>query len=104
MAGLEAIRKTIAAGVNVNVTLIFSVERYADVIDAYLSGLEDRVNKGLPVDGIHSVASFFVSRVDGLVDKQLNDLIRMAKYLQEELHLYAGKAAIANSKKAYQLY
>ncbi len=102
--GLDAIRKTIAAGVNVNVTLIFSVERYDEVMDAYLAGLEDRLAEGLPIDGIHSVASFFVSRVDGLVDKQLEDLHKNGKISAEELQNLSGKAAIANSKMAYQLY
>ena len=102
--GLGAIRQTIAAGINVNVTLIFSVERYAEVIDAYISGLEDRVKEGLPIEGIHSVASFFVSRVDGLVDKKLTDLHKNGKISEDQLQLFSGKAAIANSKKAYQLY
>jgi hypothetical protein len=67
-AGIPAIRKAIAAGVNVNVTLIFSLTRYAEVMDAYLSGLEDRAAAGNPIDHIASVASFFVSRVDSKVD------------------------------------
>ncbi|MAT41074.1 MAG: transaldolase [Anaerolineaceae bacterium] len=102
--GLQAIRKTISAGVNVNVTLIFSVERYEEVIDAYISGLEDRVNQGLPIDGIHSVASFFVSRVDSLIDKKLTSLHQEGKISADELQEYSGKAAIANSKMAYKLY
>ncbi|MEN4042096.1 MAG: transaldolase family protein, partial [Anaerolineaceae bacterium] len=75
-AGIPAIRQAIAAGINVNVTLIFSLSRYAMVMDAYLSGLEDRVAQNLPIGSIASVASFFVSRVDSKVDQQLERLIR----------------------------
>src|SRR4030066_2267582 len=62
--GLSAIRQSIAAGININITLIFSIERYMEVMEAYLSGLEERINAGKPIDHIHSVASFFVSRID----------------------------------------
>ncbi|MCK6539542.1 MAG: bifunctional transaldolase/phosoglucose isomerase [Anaerolineales bacterium] len=89
--GVPAIRKAIAAGVNVNVTLIFSLTRYAEVMDAYLSGLEDRAAAGHPIDHIASVASFFVSRVDSKVDPQL-----------PENSPLKGKAAIANAKLAYE--
>ncbi|GAB4451201.1 MAG: bifunctional transaldolase/phosoglucose isomerase [Anaerolineales bacterium] len=92
-AGIPAIRKAIAAGVNVNVTLIFSLKRYAEVMDAYLSGLEDRAASGHPIDHIASVASFFVSRVDSKIDPQLPDASPLK-----------GKAAIANAKLAYDLY
>jgi transaldolase/glucose-6-phosphate isomerase len=91
--GIPAIRKAIAAGVNINVTLIFSLARYAEVMDAYLSGLEDRAAEGHPIDHIASVASFFVSRVDSKVDPQLPDDSSLK-----------GKAAIANAKLAYDLY
>jgi len=93
--GIPAIREAIAAGLSINITLIFSVKVYGQVIDAYLSGLEDRVARGLPVAQIHSVASFFVSRVDTAVDKLLE-----AKGERELL----GKIADANAKEAYQLY
>ncbi len=69
--GIPAIRKTIASGINVNVTLIFSLARYDEVMDAYLSGLEDRLAEGEPIDHIASVASFFISRVDSKVDALL---------------------------------
>ncbi len=92
-AGIPAIRKAIAAGVNVNVTLIFSLARYAEVMDAYLSGLEDRAAMGHPIDHIASVASFFVSRVDTKIDPKLP--------AGSELR---GKAAIANAKLAYDQY
>jgi len=92
-AGIPAIRKAIAAGVNVNVTLIFSLTRYAEVMDAYLSGLEDRAAAGHSIDHIASVASFFVSRVDSKIDPKLPDGSDLK-----------GKAAIANAKLAYDLY
>lgn len=88
--GIPAIRKSIAAGININVTLIFSLERYAEVMDAYISGLEDRLKAGGEIAGIHSVASFFVSRVDSKVDPRLPDASPLR-----------GKAAIANAKLAY---
>lgn len=91
--GIPAIRKAIAAGVNVNVTLIFSLTRYAEVMDAYLSGLEDRAAAGHPIDHIASVASFFVSRVDTKIDPKLPDGSPLK-----------GKAAIANAKLAYDQY
>lgn len=94
--GLPAVRRTIAAGLNVNVTLIFSLTRYAEVIDAYLSGLEDRLEHGLALDSVASVASFFVSRVDNKVDALLSRH-------GEAGHL-AGKAAIANARLAYALF
>jgi len=92
-AGIPAIRKTIAAGVNVNVTLIFSLARYTEVMDAYLSGHEDRAAAGHPIDHIASVASFFVSRVDSKIDPRLPDGSPLK-----------GKAAIANAKLAYDEY
>ena len=93
--GIPAIREATAAGISVNITLIFSVKVYAQVIEAYLSGLEERASGGLPISQIHSVASFFVSRVDTAVDKLLE--ARSVKDLQ-------GKIANANAKEAYQLF
>ena len=96
-AGLPAIQQAIAAGINVNVTLIFSIERYRAVMDAYLAGLEARAAQGLPVD-VASVASFFVSRIDVAVDKRLEAIgIADAKAL-------LGKTAIANARLAYQTF
>lgn len=103
--GAPAIKSAIAAGININVTLLFSVEAYAAVIDAYMSGIEERVASGKPVDRIASVASFFVSRVDTNIDKQLED--RAAKSdptTAATLRGLAGKAAIANAKLAYKLF
>src|SRR4029079_18779947 len=68
--GVPAIRQCLAEGININVTLLFSVSRYREVMDAYLSGLEDRASAGQSLDGIRSVASFFVSRVDTNCDKK----------------------------------
>ncbi len=104
IAGLPAIRKSIAAGVNVNITLIFSVKRYKEVIDAYLSGLEDRLENRLPLDSIASVASFFVSRVDTKVDEELEKLLHEGKISKASFESLRGKAAIANSRLAYELF
>jgi transaldolase len=101
VAGLPAITGAIAAGVNVNVTLIFSLERYAAVMDAYLTGLEQRVAAGLPVDMIASVASFFVSRVDTKVDGHLAAMIDRGGMRAEKAERLPGKAAIANARLAY---
>lgn len=99
--GISAVRKSIAAGLNVNVTLIFSLERYQEVIDAYLGGLEDRLAQGKQIDNIASVASFFVSRVDTKVDKILQQKIAAGK---NEAKALLGKAAIANVKLAYDVF
>ncbi|WP_291057336.1 transaldolase [Herbiconiux sp.] len=96
--GLEAITATIAAGISVNVTLIFSLERYRDVINAYLSGLEKAKEAGLDLSKIHSVASFFVSRVDTEIDKRL-----VAIGTDEALAL-KSKAGVANAQLAYEVY
>jgi transaldolase len=92
-AGLPAIAECTAAGINVNITLLFSVERYRAVIDAYLTGLETRAAKGLPIDTIASVASFFVSRVDSRVDGLLEK--------QGDPERLRGTVAIANAAMAY---
>lgn len=103
-AGLPAIEQAIAAGINVNVTLIFSLERYKEVMEAYLLGLEHRVAQGLPVGSIASVASFFVSRVDTKVDARLEELIRAEGPDAERASRLLGKAAIANARIAYGLF
>lgn len=91
--GLPAITAAIAAGMSINVTLIFSLERYADVIDAYLTGLEQAHAAGIELAGIHSVASFFISRVDSKVDAALG-----------AGHPARGKAAIANARLAMEIH
>ncbi|MBP7040842.1 MAG: transaldolase, partial [Anaerolineaceae bacterium] len=94
-AGLPAIRAALAAGINVNVTLIFSLERYNEVMEAYLGGLEERAAAGLPLDKIASVASFFISRVDSHIDP------RLQASGAPDAQALAGKAAIANARLAY---
>ncbi|MGX1129761.1 transaldolase [Streptomyces glaucescens] len=97
-AGLPAITEVIGNGISVNVTLIFSLERYREVMDAYLSGLEKAKEKGLDLSLIHSVASFFVSRVDTEIDKRIDALGT------DEAKALRGKAALANARLAYQAY
>lgn len=99
--GLPAITEAIAAGVNVNVTLIFARQRYMEVMDAYLKGLEKRAAKGQALDSIASVASFFVSRVDSKVDKRLQTIIQAGGVQAEQARSLLGKAAIANARLAY---
>jgi transaldolase len=94
---LASIRASIAAGVNINVTLLFSVDQYAAAASAYIDGLEDRAKAGQPIDKIASVASVFVSRIDTMIDKLLDD--RIAK--GEKLDDLKGKAGIANLKLTY---
>jgi len=94
-AGLPAIAATIGAGISVNVTLIFSVERYREVVDAYLTGLEMAHRAGLDLSSIHSVASFFVSRVDTEIDKRLDILGT------EQALALRGKAGLANARLAW---
>lgn len=100
-AGIEAVRKTIACGINVNVTLIFSLSRYEEVMEAYLAGLEDRAAADLPIDKIASVASFFVSRVDTKVDARLQQIIQKGGTEADQAKRLLGKAAIANARLAY---
>ncbi|WP_225840054.1 transaldolase [Streptomyces sp. NK08204] len=97
-AGLPAITEVIGLGISVNVTLIFSLERYREVMAAYLAGLEKARERGLDLSEIHSVASFFVSRVDAEIDKRLTVL-----GTQEALAL-KGRAALANARLAYAAY
>ncbi|MFF9163688.1 transaldolase [Streptomyces longwoodensis] len=97
-AGLPAITEVIGLGISVNVTLIFSLERYGEVMDAYLAGLEKAAARGLDLSTIHSVASFFVSRVDSEIDKRLTVLG------SEEALALKGRAALANARLAYAAY
>ncbi|MFD9497646.1 transaldolase [Streptomyces sp. NPDC060005] len=97
-AGLPAITEVIGLGISVNVTLIFSLERYREVMDAYLAGLEKAKERGLDLSKIHSVASFFVSRVDTEIDKRLDALGT------PEAKAARGKAALANARLAYEAY
>ncbi|MFE4799777.1 transaldolase [Streptomyces sp. NPDC056708] len=97
-AGLPAITEVIGLGISVNVTLIFSLERYHEVMNAYLAGLEKAQAAGIDLSTIHSVASFFVSRVDSEIDK------RLAKVGTDEALALKGKAALANARLAYEAY
>jgi transaldolase len=105
-AGVPAIRRCLSDGVNINITLLFSVSRYREVMESYLSALEERVAAGQGIESLHSVASFFVSRVDTNVDKKLDKIAKedgdgdrgkAARTLR-------GKAAIANARLAYQAF
>lgn len=96
--GLEAITAVIAQGISVNVTLIFSLERYRAVINAYLTGLEQAKAAGIDITAIHSVASFFVSRVDTEIDKRLDAVGT------DEATALKGKAGVANAQLAYEVY
>jgi transaldolase len=103
--GAIAVRRLISEGINVNITLLFAIEAHERVIEAYLAGLEDRVKAHLPIDGLSSVASFFVSRVDSEIDKRLDAQIANAAPAEKErLKLLKGRAAIANAKLAYRLF
>jgi transaldolase len=97
-AGLPAIRAAIGQGINVNVTLIFSNERYRKVMDSYLDGLDDAQAAGIDLSSIHSVASFFVSRVDTEVDKRLDAIGT------DEADALRGQAAVANARLAYAAF
>ncbi|MCH0562680.1 MULTISPECIES: transaldolase [unclassified Streptomyces] len=97
-AGLPAITEVIGNGISVNVTLIFSLERYREVMDAYMAGLEKAKEKGLDLSKIRSVASFFVSRVDTEVDRRLDALDT------PEAKALRGRAAVANARLAYEAY
>lgn len=99
--GIPAIKKSLAAGINVNVTLIFSLERYREVMEAYIGALEERVAAGLPVERIASVASFFVSRLDTKVDALLLTMVEKGNSRAKNL---MGKAALANTCLAYALF
>jgi transaldolase/glucose-6-phosphate isomerase len=100
-AGVPAIKASIAAGININVTLLFSVDRYEAAANAYLEGLEERAARGEPIDRLASVASVFVSRIDNAVDKKLQAKIDAG---EQTLTALLGKAAIASTKLTYQRF
>jgi transaldolase/glucose-6-phosphate isomerase len=102
--GIPAIRALTAKGISVNVTLIFSLLQYEEVVEAYLAGLEDRIAAGGKLDGLASVASFFVSRVDSVCDKLLKEKAAAAPELAARCEALQGKLAIANAKMAYEIY
>ena len=103
--GAKAVRQLIADGININITLLFAIAAHDRVIEAYMAGLEDRLAAGRPIDGIVSVASFFVSRVDTEIDKRLEGLLKANPGKPAaQLKALQGKAAIANAKLAYALF
>jgi transaldolase len=104
LEGLPAIQQLISEGINVNITLLFGIPRYQAVIEAYLSGLEMRLKMGKPIDSVASVASFFLSRIDVLVDPLLEKMIAKntdISILAKKMH---GEVAITSAKTAYQIY
>jgi len=103
-AAIPAIRRALSEGININITLVFSLENYRQVAEAYLSALEERLAAGKDISRIASVASFFVSRVDTLVDQILEEKIKStsASAEQQQIKALQGKVAIANARLAYQ--
>ncbi len=102
--GLPAIRGLLAEGINVNITLLFGLTRYREVAEAFLAGLEDRLAAGGAIDRIASVASFFLSRIDLVVDTQLEEIGRRGAEWKARADALRGRAAIACAKRAYQIY
>jgi len=102
--GLPAIEQTLAAGINVNVTLIFSVDVHRQVMSAYLKALESLLANGQPINRISSVASFFVSRVDAICEKKFEELAKAGRVGDKERQVFFGKVGIANSKLAYAAF
>jgi transaldolase len=104
-AGADAARRLIADGINVNITLLFSIDAYRAVMDAYMAGLEERHAAGLPINRIASVASFFVSRVDTEGDKRINGRLATATPAEaDRLRALTGRLAIANAQLAYAAF
>jgi transaldolase len=104
LEGRSCIRRLIGEGINVNVTLLFGLPRYEEVAEAYISGLEDRAAQGKPVDRVASVASFFLSRIDVLVDPLLEKIIKEDTEKSGPAKKCRGQVAIASAKQAYQIY
>jgi transaldolase len=102
--GLPAIQQLISEGINVNVTLLFGLPRYRQVVEAYIAGIEARAAQGKPVKHVASVASFFVSRIDALVDPLLDKLLAQGGKEAELAKRVRGQVAIASAKMAYQIY
>jgi transaldolase len=102
--GAPATRRLLAEGINVNITLLFSIDAHAAVIEAYLAALEERASRGLPLSSIASVASFFVSRVDTEADKRLDAAVAANPARAEEAKAFRGRVAVANAKLAYALF
>ena len=103
-AGLAAIRQLTSEGISINVTLLFSLSRYREVIDAFIAGLQARIAQGLPIDTIASVASFFISRIDAVVDPMLDALVSANDARSARAKALRGEAAIASARLAYQMH
>jgi transaldolase len=105
-AGVPAIEQLLSEGINVNITLLFSLQAYERVMEAYLRGLERRVEAGQPIDHVASVASFFVSRVDTSIDAKLEAIIKSGadEATKQKARALLGKAAIANARLAYERF
>lgn len=104
VAGVKAIETLIGDGININVTLLFSLDRYADVMSAYMAGLENRLAAGKPIDHVASVASFFLSRIDSLVDGLLEKAAAESPEQQELAARLKGQTAVASARMAYRLH
>jgi len=102
--GLPAIRQLISEGINVNVTLLFALPRYKQVAEAYISGITDRINQGKPITNIASVASFFLSRIDAVVDPKESDFIASGGEQAHFATKIRGQVAISSAKIAYKIY
>jgi transaldolase len=103
-AGLVAIEQLISEGISINVTLLFGLPRYREVIDAFIGGLEKRAAKGLPIKSVASVASFFISRIDAVIDPMLDALVAKGDARASQAKALRGEVAIASAKLAYQMY
>jgi transaldolase len=102
--GLPAIRQLISEGINVNVTLLFGLPRYRQVIKAFIAGIKDRINQGKPVNNIASVASFFLSRIDSVIDPKEADFIASGGEQAHFATKILGQVAISSAKLAYKIY
>jgi transaldolase len=102
--GLVAVRQLISDGINVNITLLFGIPRYRETAEAFVAGLEDRVKDGLPIDNVASVASFFLSRIDALLDPILESIIKVGGAKAEIARPLIGEIAIASAKEAYSSF
>jgi transaldolase/glucose-6-phosphate isomerase len=103
-AGAPAVRQLVEDGLNINITLLFALDAYKAVAEAYMAGLEARLGKGQPIDRIASVASFFVSRIDTQIDKKIDARVKAGDRDASALKALRGKVAIANAKLAYAWY
>ncbi len=102
--GAAAARRLLADGINVNITLLFSIAAYSDIIESYLAALEERADRGQPLSTLASVASFFVSRVDTEAERRLDALVAANPSRAEEAKAFRGRVAVANAKLAYALF